>query len=337
MSDTLLSQIRNRVTVDIDSMDPEVAARHTKDIKFCDMTSNQAIVYGEALRPERADLLKSAVEAIKKRGGNPNEEAFLQDVVDLFTVLLGKKVYPHLTGNVHAQTSPSTAYDTEKTVEHARKLVSIFEANKIPKERVCIKIPATAESMVACKVLAEMGIKTLATCLFSVPQAVAASQANCVYVAPYFNELRVHFEPSLWREYTHPAEDHPMSQTIVSIRQALRSISSKTQVMPASIVTVKEASQVVSLVSLKPDHITISGGLLDRLSQEQPMPAESFTTSLQPKLDEAQLSKDYLVQSGEALREAIQDDEEVTRKLADALSLFDDFEKKTRELVKTLL
>ncbi|KAK7031273.1 hypothetical protein VNI00_013524 [Paramarasmius palmivorus] len=319
MSDTLLSQIRSLVTVDIDSMDPEIAARHTKDIKFCDMTSNQAIVYSEALRPERRRSVQVS------RGRN---------VVDLFTVLLGKKVYPHLTGNVHAQTSPSTAYDTEKTVEHARKLVSIFEANKIPRERVCIKIPATAESMVACKLLAEMGIKTLATCLFSVPQAVAASQANCIYVAPYFNELRVHFEPSLWREYTNPAEDHPMSQTIVSIKHALQSINSKTQVMPASIVTVKE---VVSLVSLKPDHITISGGLLDKLSQEQPLPADSFKTSLQPVVDEAQVSRDYLAQSGEELRKAIQNDEEVTRKLKDALSLFDDFEKKTRELVKTVL
>ncbi|EEB90412.1 hypothetical protein MPER_11386 [Moniliophthora perniciosa FA553] len=182
--------------------------------------------------------------------------------------------------------------------------------------------------MVACKVLAEMGIKTLATCLFSVPQAVAASQASCVYVAPYFNELRVHFEPSLWREYTNPAEDHPMSQTIISIKQSLQAIGSKTQVY---------ACEVVSLVSLKPDHITISGGLLDKLSQEKPVPGESFVTSLQPKIDETQLSTDYLVQSGEALRQAIQNDEEVARKVADALSLFDDFEKKTRELVKALL
>ncbi|KAG7092085.1 hypothetical protein E1B28_008461 [Marasmius oreades] len=213
-------------------MDNEVAARHTKDIKFCDMTSNQAIVYHESLRTERAHLLQAAIEAVKKQG-QQNEEKFLQDVLDVFTVLLGKKVYPHLTGNVHAQTSPSTAYDTEKTVQHARKLVSIFEANKIPKERVCIKIPATPESMVACKVLAEMGIQTLATTLFSVPQAIAASQANCTFVAPYFNELRVHFEPSLWRDYTHPAEDHPSSQTIVSIKQAFQTLESKTQVMPA--------------------------------------------------------------------------------------------------------
>jgi transaldolase len=51
---------------------------------------------------------------------------------DRQTVLLAKAVYPHLTGNVHAQTSPSAAYDTEKTVEHARKLIALFSEHGIP-------------------------------------------------------------------------------------------------------------------------------------------------------------------------------------------------------------
>ncbi|KAF9254649.1 aldolase [Marasmius fiardii PR-910] len=333
MTDTLLSQIRGLVTVDIDSMDPEIAARHTKEVKFCDMTSNQAIVYHESLRPERAHLLQAAIKAVKEQG-QEDEEKFLQDVLDVFTVLLGKKVYPHLTGNVHAQTSPSTANDTEKTVQHARKLVSIFEANKIPKERVCIKIPSTPESLVACKLLAEIGIKTLATTLFSVPQAIAASQANCTFIAPYFNELRVHFEPSIWRDYTHPANDHPSSQIIVSAIQAYKTLGSKTLVMPASIVTVNE---VLGLVSLKPNHLTISGGLLDKLSELPPVPADSFKTTLQPIIDDAQLRTDYLANNGEALRIAIMKDEDVLRRVEDAIQLFDEFERKTKEIVKGLL
>ncbi|KAK1218329.1 hypothetical protein PQX77_019000 [Marasmius sp. AFHP31] len=336
MTDTLLSQIRGLVTVDIDAMDPEIAARHTKETKFCDMTSNQALVYSEALRPERAHLIRAAIDAVKNDSSQSHndEDKLLQDVLDVFTVLLGKKVYPYLTGNVHAQTSPSAAYDVEKTVEHARKLVSLFEAHKIPKERVCIKIPTTAQSMVACKLLSEMGIQTLATILFSVPQAIAASQANCTYVAPYFNELRVHFEPSLWRDYTHPANDHPSSQSIISIKQAFKSLNSKTLVMPASIVTVNE---VIGLASLRPDHLTISGGLLDKLSEEPPKPEDTFKTSLQPIIDDAELKTDYLANDGEALRLAIEKDEDVSRRLSDALSLFDDFEKKTKDLVKAMI
>lgn len=52
---------------------------------------------------------------------------------------------------------------------------------------MCFKIPATPESIIACAQLEKEGIRTLATTLFSVPQAVAASQAGCLYVAPYFN------------------------------------------------------------------------------------------------------------------------------------------------------
>jgi transaldolase len=52
---------------------------------------------------------------------------------------------------------------------------------------VCIKIPATPESLVACSQLERRGIRTLATTLFCVPQALAAAQAGCLYVAPYVN------------------------------------------------------------------------------------------------------------------------------------------------------
>lgn len=56
------------------------------------------------------------------------------NTADLYqTVLLAKQVYPYLTGNVHAQTSPPAAFDTQRTIVHARKLVALFEQNGIPK------------------------------------------------------------------------------------------------------------------------------------------------------------------------------------------------------------
>lgn len=41
--------------------------------------------------------------------------------------------------------------------------------------------------MCAAKILNAEGIRTLGTCLFSLPQAIAASQAGCLYISPYFN------------------------------------------------------------------------------------------------------------------------------------------------------
>jgi transaldolase len=61
-------------------------------------------------------------------------------------------------------------------------------------KRVCIKIPATWEGLQACRELEGRGIATLATTMFCMEQAVLAADAGCTYIAPYVNELRVHFD-----------------------------------------------------------------------------------------------------------------------------------------------
>ncbi|KAF8177134.1 hypothetical protein K438DRAFT_1978781 [Mycena galopus ATCC 62051] len=340
MSSTLLSQIRGLLAVDVDSMDPDVAARHSTPQfqKFCDMTSNQAIVHGQASLPARANLLEAAIEYVRKKKAGGAE--FEQDVVDVLTVLLAKEVYPYLTGNVHAQTSPSAAYDTDTTIKHARELVALFADHGIPLDRVCIKIPATPESLLACRELQASGIQTLATCLFSLPQALAASQARCTYVAPYFNELRVHFQPGVWVEYAEPKTEHSMSGVILSIVQAFRKLGSKTLVMPASIVTPQE---VIALVSLSPDHLTLSGTVLDALAA---LPAlapesESFTPPAATLSESSTLNGmlycDALAIASFLLREALAGDQEVKRKLADALAIFGEKEDETRQIVKAFM
>ena len=129
---------------------------------------------------------------------------------------------------------------------------------------MCIKVPATPANFPAMKALEEAGIRTLATSLFSVEQAIAAHQAGCLYIAPWLNreypilivrarvifitdaltllcarasELRVHFEPALWTDYADTAKEHPMAQVISVIVQTYKAIGSKTLVMPARSVT----------------------------------------------------------------------------------------------------
>jgi len=90
MLETLLSQIRQLVTVDVDSMDPAHAARHTspeKGLLFCDMTSNQAILGGQAERLENRDLVKEAIQEVKASyeasGEKKQGEEFAMDVIDV--------------------------------------------------------------------------------------------------------------------------------------------------------------------------------------------------------------------------------------------------------------
>ncbi|KAI0318079.1 aldolase [Amylostereum chailletii] len=330
---SLANSVRARVVVDIDCMDPDVAARHSSTTAptFCDMTSNQAIVYGQSIRPEQTDTLQKAITAAKTKF--ESQDQIVDHAVDVFTVLLAKAIYPYLTGRCHAQTSPSTAFDTEKTIAHAKELVSVFEANGIPKERVCIKIPATAESVVACQYLEKIGIRTLSTCLFSIPQALAAHQAGCLYIAPYFNELRVHFEPEIWKKYDDTAKEHPMSKPILDIVSTYRAIGAKTLVIPASIVTTEE---VIGLITLQPDHLTLSGTILDSLAAlpEAALPEPLLLST--PAANDV-VETNYLADGGAQLRDALAADAETSRKLDDALKIFGDMEAKLKALIRSQL
>jgi transaldolase len=75
-------------------------------------------------------------------------------------------------------------------------IVAVFEAlaPEVGTKRLCIKIPSTWEGLQACMALEFEGIATLATTMFCMEQAVLAERVGCTYIAPYVNELKVHFE-----------------------------------------------------------------------------------------------------------------------------------------------
>lgn len=87
---TLLTQISQLVTLDIDSNDAAVADRHSAAVgKFCDMTSNQAIVYNELIRPENSLLVQAAIKSVRDERDwdldNPMQNnEFLEDIIDEF-------------------------------------------------------------------------------------------------------------------------------------------------------------------------------------------------------------------------------------------------------------
>ncbi|TFK89194.1 aldolase [Polyporus arcularius HHB13444] len=368
MSQTLLYHVSALTAVDIDSMDPTVSARYTKaGVKLHDMTSNQAMVCVEASRPERADIVKAAIDQIKSTKADLDLDAQVLETVDLLAALFCKQVFPYLAGRVHTQTSPSLAYDTEATANHARKLVALLEEHGIPRSRVCIKIPSTPEALLACKEVEKEGIRTLATSLFSVTQALAAHEAGCLYIAPWLNpaELRVHFEPELWTDYADVANEHPRMPIIRQIVRTYRDIGTKTEILPASIVTGKEVRnapfsaleanvrltglhpQAVALAATAPEHLTLPAVVLDQLSavtSAEPIPIDPKLASASGQslslvlcmecVSEEVKSVKYLDNDAAALKASIAADEQTRVYLADALKIFGDMEAKTREIVR---
>ena len=74
------------------------------------------------------------------------------------------------------------ASDKEGMLAEARELAKIDP-------RIVVKLPLTAESLAAMKILAAEGIAVNATLIFSANQALLAAQAGARYVSPFVGRL----------------------------------------------------------------------------------------------------------------------------------------------------
>ncbi|KAL6924235.1 hypothetical protein FSHL1_001490 [Fusarium sambucinum] len=258
---TLLDALRQTAQVDCDTLDANVAHQLGP---FVDCTSNQAIAFSEISRPLAGEpllhhdgLVKDAIEkargSLKDFQGSATSEEF---VVQILMAKLQLLIVPNVTGYVHIQTNPKLSYSIEGTISDAHRIVDIFKvlAPEFDTKRVCIKIPATWEGLQACRVLEKKGIATLATTMFCMEQATLAADAQCTYIAPYVNELKVHFEAGYVDK--HKAFDFCREAQAYYVKHSFR-----TQVLAASLTSVDEVMQLAGI-----QHITISPNLLNGLA-----------------------------------------------------------------------
>ncbi|KAK8869560.1 hypothetical protein IAR55_000127 [Kwoniella newhampshirensis] len=263
---TLLEQLEAAGTkVDTDSMDPKIA--QGLPFKPHDMTSNQLLVNEQIMNTENKELVEKTIKEMGK-------DASFLDIHTVLTAKFAKRVIPYIQGRVLAQTTPSNAFDKEKIMAHARAYAKAYEAEGITRDRFCIKVPATTAGVQAAKVLNAEGIRTLGTSLFSLPQAIACSQADMLSISPYFNEVRAHVEVDLWPDVEDPATQHPFSFRMRHIRDTydrLAKETGKTQplIKGASFITAREA---MACPELGAEHATILSGLMEDLISTSRLP-----------------------------------------------------------------
>ncbi|OCF36384.1 transaldolase [Kwoniella heveanensis BCC8398] len=262
---SLLEQIEAAgCAVDTDSMNPEIAKN--LPIKPHDMTSNHLLVDEQLHNPENKELVEKTIKELKGK-----------DWLDVHTVLsvrFAKRVLPYVSGRVLVQASPRNAYNEEAIEKHVRAYDRVFQEEGIPRERFMVKVPSTSAGVRAAKRLNAEGIRTLGTSLFSLPQAIACSQAGMHSISPYFNETRAHVEPELWPDVEDPATQHPMSARMRHIRDTydrLAKETGKTQplIKAASCVTAREA---MAMLELGADSNTILADQMDDLCSATKLP-----------------------------------------------------------------
>ncbi|KAF5643407.1 transaldolase [Fusarium tjaetaba] len=306
----------------------------------------------------------SNAEVIKVTAFELQDQGFLA-ILSRIAVHLCKRNIDLIKGRVLVQTSPSAAYKLQETLDHARLYASEFERAGIPKNRYCIKIMATGPGLNAAKILQEEGISTLGTGVFSVVQAVACSQAGCLYISPYYNEIRTHLNPELWPDVQDPALEHPFSHRIAQMVQAYKTLFATTGKEQPLIKNAgfRSYKEVLALAELGCHSATISQDLMEEFKTLTPggipLPVAPKVAAMKspyaggvpipsPRLDELltqdlaeergwsakELTVDLLADGGKALDQALERDSEAARMVKEALDMFIYCEEETKKLIK---
>jgi len=272
-----------------------------------DATTNPSLILKAVQKPEYAPLLSEAVLAHK---GQP-----LDVVMDHLLVRFGCEILKTIPGRVSTEVDARLSFDTAATLARARRLMNLYEAQGISRQRVLIKIAATWEGIQAAAELEREGIHTNLTLLFSFAQAVACGQAKVQLISPFVGRIYDWYKKtagSAWDEASNAGANDPGVKSVRAIYNYYKKNDIATEVMGASF---RNVGQIVALAGC--DLLTISPDLLALLSANE--------TSLTASLD-AQVAKGMdlpLVQYNEAeFRFALNEDAMATEKLAEGIRAF---------------
>jgi transaldolase len=86
--------------------------------------------------------------------------------------------------SVSAEVTPD-AVTADEMIAQADELIKINGGD----EKITIKLPMTLDGLEACRYLADKGVKTNVTLVFTVNQALLAARAGATYVSPFLGRL----------------------------------------------------------------------------------------------------------------------------------------------------
>ena len=272
-----------------------------------DATTNPSLILKAVQKPEYAPLLSESVAAHK---GQP-----LDVVMDHLLVRFGCEILKTIPGRVSTEVDARLSFDTAGTLARARRLMSLYEAQGISRQRVLIKIAATWEGIQAAAELEREGIHTNLTLLFSFAQAVACGQAKVQLISPFVGRIYDWYKKTAgaaWDEAASAGANDPGVKSVRAIYNYYKKNDIATEVMGASF---RNVGQIVALAGC--DLLTISPDLLALLAANE----TALTASLN-----AQAAKGMdlpLVQYNEAaFRFALNEDAMATEKLAEGIRAF---------------
>jgi len=294
-----------------------------KEYTPADATTNPSLILKAAQMPSYRGLLERAIADSRK--STLAGQALLDHIMDELLVLFGVEILKIVPGRVSTETDASLSFDTPALVNKARRFISLYQQNNIPRERVLIKIASTWEGIRAAEVLQKEGINCNLTLLFSLVQAAACAEAKAKLISPFVGRILDWFKAKTGRDYT-PLED-PGVVSVKEIYGYFKKYGYATEVMGASF---RSKGEVLELVGC--DALTISPNLLHELKES----TDQVTRKLSPEM--AQGVKIERIPLNEAnFRWLLNENAMATDKLSEGIRLFNADATKLQQYISALL
>ena len=262
-----LSQLSTMTVVVADTGDIEAIAR----LKPQEATTNPSLI----LKAATSGRYEHILEAARRVPESPAER------IDRVLTAFGAAILEHIPGRVSTEVDARLSFDVRATVAKARRIIALYEAMGISRERILIKIAATWQGCEAARILEAEGIHCNMTLIFCTAQAEAAAQAQATLISPFVGRIYDWFkaaEGASWDETANAGPKDPGVQSVTAIYKRLKSAGSKTQIMGASF---RNKGEILALAGC--DLLTISPKLLGELEASfAPVPRMLSTDSLRP-------------------------------------------------------
>ena len=252
---TQLDSLRNMTIVVADTGDIEAIKKYQPQ----DATTNPSLILSASSLPQYSPLIDEAVSYAKAQSNDKSQQ--LIDAEDKLAVNIGLEILKIVPGRISTEVDARLSYDTQATVEKARKLIALYNAAGISNDRILIKIASTWQGIRAAEILEKEGINCNLTLLFSEAQARACAEAGVYLISPFVGRILDWYKANSDKKEYAPAED-PGVISVTKIYNYYKEYGYNTVVMGASFRNVGEITELAGC-----DRLTIAPALLKELQE----------------------------------------------------------------------
>ena len=252
-----LDQLKAITDVVADTGDIEAIGR----FQPLDATTNPSLLLKAAALPHYASLLDAARAWANAQGGDSATQ--LANCCDRFAVDVGREILGIIPGRISTEVDARLSFNSQATMERARKLIGMYEAAGIGRERILIKTASTWEGIRAATQLEREGINCNLTLLFGFSQAAACADAGVFLISPFVGRILDWYTANTRLVIATPQDD-PGVQSVTRIYNYYKQHGYRTVVMGASF---RNAAQIEALAGC--DRLTISPALLAELAVDE--------------------------------------------------------------------